>query len=297
MRTSAAGIEQLILEEGEVLRTYRDVAGVLTIGVGLTKSSGVVIPKVGMTISRAESRALLGQALERNYEPAVAAAMPNAKAHEFDGGISFHFNTGAIGRASWVQAWKSGDRRQGRALLFQWNKAGGKVVAGLVARRQREAAMIWDGIYALPAASSSAVLKQGATGDAVKALQDQLRKLGLYAWVSTGTYDAETVEAVRTLQRSHPNLTVDGIAGPATRAALQRQIDLQTKTAATAASGGAGVGGVATVDSASPGVDQVVGMSAWWLAGGILTVMLLVLAYFAWTYRDEIRAKWRQWRR
>ncbi|HEV7286699.1 MAG TPA: lysozyme, partial [Kaistia sp.] len=93
-----AGLEQLVAEEGEVLRAYRDVAGVWTIGVGLTAASGVVKPKAGMVITRAESRRLLAAALARRYEPAVAAAMPGAPAHAFDGAVSFHFNTGAIAR-------------------------------------------------------------------------------------------------------------------------------------------------------------------------------------------------------
>jgi len=101
---SPAGLEQLVAEEGEVLRAYRDVAGVWTIGVGLTAASGVVTPKAGMVITKAESRRLLAAALKRRYEPAVAAAMLGAPAHAFDGAVSFHFNTGAIARASWVKA-------------------------------------------------------------------------------------------------------------------------------------------------------------------------------------------------
>ena len=38
-----AGLEQLVAEEGEVLHAYRDVAGVWTIGVGLTALELIVI--------------------------------------------------------------------------------------------------------------------------------------------------------------------------------------------------------------------------------------------------------------
>ena len=134
---SAAGLEQLIAEEGEALRAYRDVAGVWTIGVGLTAASGVVRPRAGMTITRSESRALLAEALARRYEPPVATAMPDAAQHAFDGGVSFHFNTGAIGRASWVAAWRRGDRAAVRAGLAAWNRAGGRIVEGLARRYGR----------------------------------------------------------------------------------------------------------------------------------------------------------------
>ncbi|WP_336800480.1 glycoside hydrolase family protein [Kaistia sp. MMO-174] len=297
METSSSGLEQLIAEEGEVLRAYKDVAGVWTIGVGLTKASGVVVPKAGMTITREQSRALLATALERNYEPAVGYHMTSAAQHEFDGGVLFHFNTGAIGRASWVDSWRRKDRPGVRAGLLAWNKAGGKVVSGLTARRQREADLILDRKYMTAAAPSSAALKPGASGDAVAALQEQLRSAGLYNGAIDGRYGPATVEAVKVLQRSHANLTVDGIAGPATRAALQRQLDLKKKVTATAAGGGLGTGGVATASQTPANVDQVAGLSTWWIAGGILAVTLVALALFAWTYRDEIRAKWRQWRR
>ena len=44
MQTSAQGIVALELEEGVVLKAYRDAVGVWTIGAGLTASSGVVRP-------------------------------------------------------------------------------------------------------------------------------------------------------------------------------------------------------------------------------------------------------------
>ena len=60
-----------------------------------------------MFITKAEASNLLQRALRANYEPAVKAAMPGARQHEFDAGIGFHWNLGAIGRASWVKAWRA----------------------------------------------------------------------------------------------------------------------------------------------------------------------------------------------
>ena len=109
MQTSERGIAFNERLEGVVLRAYRCPAGKWTIGAGLTAASGVVDPGPGMVITVEDASRLMALALRKKYEPAVARAMPGAKQHAFDGGVSFHWNTGAISRASWVPAWASGN--------------------------------------------------------------------------------------------------------------------------------------------------------------------------------------------
>lgn len=283
---SSVGLEQLIAEEGEVLRAYRDVAGVWTIGVGLTAASGVVIPKAGMELTRAESRALLARALADRYEPAVAAAMPAAKAHEFDGGVSFHFNTGAIGRASWVRAWRRDERSAARAGLAAWNKVGGRVVAGLSQRRCREADLILDGRRAT-LSEPFAVLKRGDNGDQVRALQADLVRLGVLPQPADGLFGAATEAAVRLFQSAHPQLLVDGRVGPATRAQMARALTAQGTMIATAAGGTLAAGSLVVAEWTAPKEVSVPAGSA------VVILVLLVLAalgLLAWGYRDEIRA-------
>ncbi len=157
MWMSEQGQEMLVGEEGEVLRAYRCPAGMLTIGVGLTATSGVIKPKPGQTITREESRRLLRAALGRNYEPRVAAALGAVRQHVFDGSVSFDFNTGAIHKASWVGKYQAGVMAAAGMAFKQWNKAGGKVQKGLVGRRNREWALIEFGRYPDGAASVSPV--------------------------------------------------------------------------------------------------------------------------------------------
>jgi N-acetyl-anhydromuramyl-L-alanine amidase AmpD len=66
----------------------------------------------------------------------------------------------------------------------------------------------------------------GARGGVVRALQRALSTLGydLGPWGADGVYGAATADAVRAFQRA-VGLTIDGIAGPKTIAALQRQLD------------------------------------------------------------------------
>lgn len=73
------------------------------------------------------------------------------------------------------------------------------------------------------AASLAVVPPAGAAGSsAVAALQVALRAKGVYAGTVDGVPGEATAEAVRKLQQ-RAGLTVDGIAGPATRAALGRR--------------------------------------------------------------------------
>lgn len=161
MQMSDKGLAALIADEGEVLRAYRDVAGVWTIGVGLTAASGVIAPKAGMTITRAQSRVLLAEALERNYAPAVRKRLGVVPQHVFDAALSFHFNTGAISRASWVAKYQRGDLAGAEAAFKSWNRAGGRIVAGLTKRRAREWELLARGRYPSAVADISASAPRG----------------------------------------------------------------------------------------------------------------------------------------
>lgn len=312
MRTSEEGKTALIVEEGEVLTAYRCPAGRWTIGVGLTAASGVVAPRAGMRITREESRRLLSAALERNYEPAVNRAMTGQRGsavirpnqHEFDAGTLFHFNTGSIGRASWVKRWLAGASPDAiRAGLALWNKGGGKVLPGLVARRQREADMLLLGVY--PGAERA--VKPGAwatwglrlSPNEKANVREALAKLG---YSVTAALDRVPRSSVEAFQRDH-DLTVDGIIGRATLSTLQRRIDASRRTVipGTAAAGGS-AGAAASLamprdlpEQIAPDVtDAVANLPAPALLGftglvvGGLTLWLLWLAY---TYRDVIAAK------
>ena len=66
-------------------------------------------------------------------------------------------------------------------------------------------------------------LREGSSGAAVRALQEQLKALGCYTGNATGHYGRLTKEAVRLFQRDH-DLTADGIAGRATLRAINEDI-------------------------------------------------------------------------
>lgn len=287
MRTSARGIASIEIEEGVVLKAYRDIVGVLTIGAGLTRHSGVIDPKPGMVITSEEATRLLALALERNYEPRVRRAMPGAKQHEFDGAVSFDFNTGRIHNASWVKAWAQQNWPLVEKGLKAYRKAGGKVVRGLVMRRQREFDMIRHGLYPARVKQSTraglASIVVPFTGQELFDLRGNLRQLG---YDPGPDIDGVSRDAVRKFQSDH-DLTVDGIIGRATLNTVQRMIDARAKaktTATSTAAGGAGAG-VGGVSEAVPPTE------ATWLLIAVLAIGLLFALRLAWSYRDALAVK------
>lgn len=60
---------------------------------------------------------------------------------QFDAMVSFHYNTGAIFKATLTKRHKAGDHAGAAAEFAKWNKAAGRVLAGLTRRRAAEAAL------------------------------------------------------------------------------------------------------------------------------------------------------------
>lgn len=286
MQTSAEGLAFLERHEGVVLKAYRCPAGIWTIGAGLTAASGVVKPVAGMTITGAEASRLLAEALRRNYEPATARAMPGASQHEFDAGVSFHFNTGAIARASWVRRWLNRDWLGTRIALLMWNKGGGKVLPGLTRRREEEFALLKDGTYGFhrstrvepPAPTAWAKWVTPVTVVQLPAIREGLASLGYP--VGDNRYEI-AADAVRRFQRDH-GLTADGIIGRATASTLQRVLDARAKAKAPAAV--AALGAAEAVPS--DGLEALAGIP---FAGEAAIVLAaLRAAWLAFGYRDTL---------
>lgn len=138
MKTSESG-KSLIKEfEGFRSEAYLDPVGIPTIGFGFVE--GV---RLGDVMSPAEADVRLEAELLR-FERAVSEATGgNANQNEFDAMVSFAFNVGVAGlkRSTVVKAHNRGDKASAARAFSLWNKAGGKVMAGLTRRRAAEAAL------------------------------------------------------------------------------------------------------------------------------------------------------------
>ena len=136
MQTSEKGFDLIRKYEGLQLAAYICPGGKLTIGYGHTG------PDVtdGRRIDAEEANELLGRDVER-FERAVneLVTVPMTQGM-FDALISFSFNLGAGSlKSSTLLKKLNADDREGAADEFlKWNKAKGKVLAGLTARRESE---------------------------------------------------------------------------------------------------------------------------------------------------------------
>ena len=96
----------------------------------------------GTSWTRGQCDARLAADLAR-HATEVAQAIGNAPTTQaqFDAMVSFHYNTGAIGRATLTRRHRAGDHAGAAREFARWNRAGGRVLAGLTRRRAAEAAL------------------------------------------------------------------------------------------------------------------------------------------------------------
>ena len=113
------------------MTAYKDSVGIPTIGYGHTK--GV---KLGQKITQAQANEYLRQDVA-SAEKAVSKYKYSYNQNQFDALVSFTFNCGA---GNLKKITNSGTRTlaQISARLPNYNKAGGKVLTGLVRRRAAE---------------------------------------------------------------------------------------------------------------------------------------------------------------
>ncbi len=136
MQTSEKGLDLIRKYEGLRLVTYVCPGGKLTIGYGHTGSE----VKTGQKIDVERANELLIKDVHR-FEVAVneLVKVPMTQGM-LDALISFSFNLGVGSlKSSTLLKKLNADDRDGAANEFlRWNKAKGKVLAGLTARRESE---------------------------------------------------------------------------------------------------------------------------------------------------------------
>ena len=141
-RVGKAGLDLIHSFEACRLKAYPDPGSddgnPWTIGWGSTGpdiSRGVV-----WTQEQADARFALD--IQR-YADEVAQAIGDAPTtqNQFDALVSFHYNTGAIRRATLTKRHIAGDYENAAKAFALWNKNDGRVMKGLVRRRAAEAAL------------------------------------------------------------------------------------------------------------------------------------------------------------
>lgn len=139
MKTSANGINLICGFEGLELKAYDDGVGVWTIGYGTTIVNGIKVKK-GDTCTVEQAKSYMAQDLKK-FESAVDTSVKvTITQNQFDALVSLAYNigTGAFKSSTLLKKLNAKDYKGAAAQFDRWNRAGGKVMQGLVNRRAKE---------------------------------------------------------------------------------------------------------------------------------------------------------------
>ena len=141
-RINKAGLDLIKSFEGLRLKAYKDAVGVWTIGYGHTKTA-----TPGTVISEPEAEALLRNDLAEAQGAVERLVKQPLTDNEYAALVSFVFNLGSgnLSRSTLLRRLNVGDRKGAADQFLVWNKAGGKVLAGLTRRRQAERTLFMGG--------------------------------------------------------------------------------------------------------------------------------------------------------
>lgn len=168
--------ERMLLEiaehEGLVLEAYLDSGGVWTWGFGVTDKSGHLVGRYRnrrSTVVRAIE--VYEWLLRTQYLPQVVNAFRGRTLTEaqLTAALSFHWNTGAIGQADWVQSFLLGRRDRAWAEFMNWSRP-----REIIARRKAERDLFFDSRW---------------SGDGVVIMYERVRPTGIPDWGSARPID------------------------------------------------------------------------------------------------------------
>ncbi|ODU22788.1 MAG: glycosyl hydrolase [Sphingomonas sp. SCN 67-18] len=125
--------------EGEERVGYVDIAGIATKCFGDTNDA-----VVGKRYTREECEASLERQLIAHAEP-IMKCTPGLKGRPYataaSVSLAYNIGTKAFCNSTAARRFNAGDVAGGCSAILMWNKAGGRVVQGLVNRRLNEAAL------------------------------------------------------------------------------------------------------------------------------------------------------------
>lgn len=135
-------MKELIAQfEGLRLKAYKCPAGIWTIGIGSTYFDGKKVTE-GMVITKEQAYEQLERDLASFEKSVTNLVKKPINQDQFDALVSLCYNIGAgnLGRSSVIKKVNANPNDPTiRASFAAWNKGGGKVLAGLVKRREAEA--------------------------------------------------------------------------------------------------------------------------------------------------------------
>ena len=136
MNISQEGLGLIKKFEGCELNSYKCAAGVWTIGYGSTH--GI---EEGMSISKSRAEELLLEDISEFEDHVMNNVKVSLNQNQFDAMVSWTFNLGAgnLKSSTLLKVLNGNDYEDVPEQIKRWNKAGGKVLEGLIRRREAEA--------------------------------------------------------------------------------------------------------------------------------------------------------------
>lgn len=143
MQTGKRGLKLIKSFEGLELKAYKDVVGVWTIGYGSTH-----YVKEGQELANEEAaEELLAKDLTQYENVVNRAVRVQINQNQFDALVSFTYNLGggALRKSTLLKKInREADYLQIKKEFLRWNRAGGRVLNGLVRRRKAEAKLFGE---------------------------------------------------------------------------------------------------------------------------------------------------------
>ena len=142
MKLTKNMVMELAGHEGLVRQAYKDSVGVWTWSVGITSASGHLVERyIDNPQPLERCLAVWEWVLREKYAPDVVEAFDrNLSESQFAAALSFHYNTGAIKRASWVKDYNAGRVTQAYEKFMNWSKP-----SEIIPRRKAERDLFFTG--------------------------------------------------------------------------------------------------------------------------------------------------------
>ncbi len=141
--TSNVGLDLIASLEDTKLKAYDDGVGVWTIGIGTTVYPNGVKVKKGDSCTLDQAKSYFAHDLKR-FEASVnnLVKVPLSQ-NQFDALVSLVYNIGqtAFSKSTLLKKLNAKDYAGAADQFPQWNRGGGKVMKGLVRRRDAERAL------------------------------------------------------------------------------------------------------------------------------------------------------------
>lgn len=139
MKTNQDGLSLIKSFEGLRLDAYLDSVGIPTIGYGSTGSD----IKLGLKWTKQQAESRLEDDVYKFEKGVEACVKTRLNSNQFSALVCFAYNVGigSLQKSTLLKKLNGGDTEGAADEFLRWNKAGGKVLAGLTRRREAERAL------------------------------------------------------------------------------------------------------------------------------------------------------------